>query len=156
MLRDDPNYRDKAARVSDLAMDISEFLALHELPIHKQQGVKVTYHSACSLQHGQKVTDLPQRLLAAAGFEVTVPEESHLCCGSAGVYNILQPDIANQLGDRKADALTRRSADVIATGNIGCATQIAARVGTPVLHTIELLDWATGGPEPAAMTQSKT
>lgn len=153
MLGEDPGYRDKAARISALAMDISEFLALHELPDPQQRGIRVAYHSACSLQHGQKVTDAPVRLLTAAGYDVGKPQESHLCCGSAGVYNILQPDIANRLGDRKADHLTRLGTDVIATGNIGCATQIAARANTPVLHTIELLDWATGGPKPAAIDQ---
>lgn len=151
MLREDPDYRDKAARVSGLAMDISEFLALHELPNPEQRAVKVAYHPACSLQHGQQVTDAPLRLLSAAGFEVATPAEAHLCCGSAGVYNILQPDIANRLGDRKAGELDRLEADVIATGNVGCAVQIGARTGTPVVHTIELLDWATGGPEPAAI-----
>ncbi|HEX7071041.1 MAG TPA: glycolate oxidase subunit GlcF [Rhodothermales bacterium] len=151
MLRDDPAYRDKAARIAGLAMDISEFLALHELPIPEQRRLKVAYHPACSLQHGQQVTDAPLRLLTAAGFDVCTPAEAHLCCGSAGVYNILQSDIANRLGDRKAGELDRLEADVIATGNIGCAVQIAARTGTPVLHIVELLDWATGGPEPMSI-----
>lgn len=153
MLREDPAYREKAARISRLAMDISEFLARHELPTPQSHGITVAYHSACSLQHGQKVTGAPLRLLAAAGYGVRTPREAHLCCGSAGVYNILQADIANRLGDRKAGHLAALGADVIATGNIGCATQIAARAATPVVHTIELLDWATGGPKPAAMEQ---
>ncbi len=148
MLREDPGYRDKAARIAAFAMDISEFLARHPLPASESRGVRVAYHPACSLQHGQRVTDAPLRLLTAAGFDVGTPAESHLCCGSAGVYNILQPDIANRLGERKAGQLARLGADVIATGNIGCAVQIAARTDTPVLHTIELLDWATGGPKP--------
>lgn len=151
MLRDDPDYSEKAARVSELALDISEFLSRCGLPEHEERGLAVAYHSACSLQHGQKVDNAPKRLLSAAGYRVTTPAESHLCCGSAGVYNVLQPEIAGRLGDRKAEQLAMLDADVIATGNIGCAIQIAARTGTPVVHTIELLDWATGGPKPPAI-----
>jgi glycolate oxidase iron-sulfur subunit len=83
---------------------------------------------------------------------VLIPAEAHICCGSAGTYNILQPEIAGQLGDRKTAALMRLAPDVIATGNIGCATQIGLRAATPVLHTVELLDWATGGPVPASLS----
>lgn len=151
MLRDDPQYAQKAARVSALALDISEFLARVELPPATKRGVTVAYHPACSLQHGQKVTEQPKRLLTEAGYTVRLPAESHLCCGSAGTYNILQPEIADQLGRRKAGAIDRLDADVIATGNIGCATQIARFSGLPVAHTVELLDWATGGPVPAAL-----
>lgn len=153
MLRDDPDYRDKAERISNLAVDISEFLARHDLPATKPRAIKVAYHPACSLQHGQQITDAPVRLLSAAGFNVTTPAESHLCCGSAGTYNVLQPDIARQLGDRKAEHLSDLDADVVATGNIGCATHLAARMAIPVVHTVELLDWAAGGPKPAALRQ---
>ena len=111
----------------------------------------VAYQPACSLQHGQKVTEAPKRLLARAGYTVRTPAEAHLCCGSAGTYNILQAELANQLGQRKADHLDALAADVVATGNIGCATQIARFSGVPVVHTGELLDWATGGPAPAAL-----
>jgi len=148
LLRDDPAYSEKAARVSDLARDISEVLLDAELPLGDGRGLTVAYHAACSLQHGQKVTDAPKRLLAGAGYAVRTPIEAHLCCGSAGTYNILQPEIAGKLGDRKAENLGRLQADVIATGNIGCAMQLAPRLGVPVVHTIELLDWATGGPVP--------
>ncbi|MES2289235.1 MAG: glycolate oxidase subunit GlcF [Pseudomonadota bacterium] len=148
MLRDDEAYADQAARVSALAQDISEFLAEADLPSGDGRGLTVAYHSACSLQHGQKVTDAPKRLLAGAGYAVRTPIEAHLCCGSAGTYNILQPEIAGQLGDRKAANLAQLDADVIATGNIGCAMQIGPRIGVPVVHTVELLDWATGGPVP--------
>jgi glycolate oxidase iron-sulfur subunit len=148
MLRNDPAYADRAARVSALARDISEVLIDANLPDGNGRGLTVAYHAACSLQHGQKVTDAPKRLLAGAGYAVRTPIEAHLCCGSAGTYNILQPEIAGQLGDRKAGNLARLDADVIATGNIGCAMQLAPRLGMPVLHTIELLDWATGGPVP--------
>lgn len=152
MLRDDPAYADKAARVSALAKDVCELFDTAGLPDAVDRGgLTVAYHSACSLQHGQKVTAAPQRLLARAGFAVKVPTEAHLCCGSAGTYNILQPDIAGQLGDRKAERIGRLQADVIATGNIGCATQLAPRLSAPVVHTVELLDWATGGPLPPAL-----
>jgi glycolate oxidase iron-sulfur subunit len=151
MLRNDPAYAEKAARVSALARDISEMLADVTMPAGDGRGLRVAYQSACSLQHGQKVTDAPKRLLKAAGFDVHTPAEAHLCCGSAGTYNILQHEIAGQLGERKAANLDRLDADVIATGNIGCAIQIGQRSKTPVVHTIELLDWATGGPVPLAL-----
>ena len=151
MLRLDPAYADKAARVSAIARDISEFLDDIDLPAGDGRGLTVAYHAACSLQHGQKVTDAPKRLLTRAGYVVRTPLEAHLCCGSAGTYNILQPEIAGQLRDRKVANLNRLNADVIATGNIGCAMQIGARAGTPVVHSIELIDWATGGPAPAAV-----
>jgi glycolate oxidase iron-sulfur subunit len=151
MLRDDPAYAKDAARVSALARDISEFLAEVGLPAGKGGGLAVTYHAACSLQHGQKVTEAPKRLLEAAGFAVRTPDEAHLCCGSAGTYNILQPEIADQLLDRKLAHIARTAPAVIATGNIGCATQLARGAAVPVVHTVELLDWATGGPRPAAL-----
>jgi glycolate oxidase iron-sulfur subunit len=157
MLREDPAYATKAARVSALAKDVTEFLDAVGLPETKPNGptparFTVAYHPACSLQHGQKVTEAPKRLLAAAGFTVRVPAEAHLCCGSAGTYNILQPAIAAQLGTRKAGHLDALAPDAIATGNIGCATQIGLYSGAPVVHTVELLDWATGGPRPAALS----
>jgi glycolate oxidase iron-sulfur subunit len=154
MLRGDPAYADKAARVSALAKDVSELLSEAALPPGDGHGLTVAYHAACSLQHGQKVTDVPKRLLAEAGFAVRTPAEAHLCCGSAGTYNILQPEIASQLGDRKVANLARLDADVIATGNIGCAMQIGQRAAIPVVHTVELLDWATGGPMPSALAEN--
>ena len=148
MLRSDPVYADKAERVSGLARDITELLAQIDLPPGDGRGLTVAYHSACSLQHGQKVTDQPVRLLKAAGYQVRTPTDAHLCCGSAGTYNILQPEIAAQLGANKAASLDALGADVIAAGNVGCAVQIGALSGLPVVHTVELLDWATGGPKP--------
>ncbi|WP_156678570.1 glycolate oxidase subunit GlcF [Sphingomonas profundi] len=150
MLRDDPAYAERAAAVSALARDIAEFLIGCDLPAGEGRGLTVAYHAACSLQHGQKVTEAPKRLLVHVGYAVRTPIEAHLCCGSAGTYNILQPEIAGRLGDRKAANIARLGADVIATGNIGCAMQIGQRAAIPVVHTVELIDWATGGPPPAA------
>jgi glycolate oxidase iron-sulfur subunit len=152
MLRDDPAYARKADRVSALAKDVCELLAGVALPpMAAPTPVVVAYHPACSLQHGQKLGDVPARLLRDAGFEVRTPVDAHLCCGSAGTYNILQPGIARQLGERKVQALEELAPDVIATGNIGCAVQIGLGAAAPVAHVAELLDWASGGPEPAAM-----
>jgi glycolate oxidase iron-sulfur subunit len=156
MLRDDAAYAEKAARVSALAKDVSELLASIDLPAGDGRGLTVAYHAACSLQHGQKVTEAPKRLLAQAGFVVRTPAEAHLCCGSAGTYNILQPEIAGQLGDRKVAHIERLKPDVIATGNIGCAVQIGQRASMPVVHTVELLDWASGGPIPSALSHLET
>lgn len=150
MLREDAAYAERAAAVSALAVDISEFLDRIDLP-KGEGGLTVAYHGACSLQHGQQVRDEPVRLLKAAGFSVKTPVGAHLCCGSAGTYNLLQPTIAGQLGARKAASLDALTADVIATGNIGCSIQIGRRSGTPVVHLVELLDWATGGPKPTAL-----
>jgi glycolate oxidase iron-sulfur subunit len=153
MLREDPAYAARAAKVSALAKDISEFLSgLEPMTGAAAPRLRVAYHAACSLQHGQGVTEAPKRLLAEAGFDVCTPAEGHLCCGSAGVYNILQPEIADQIGARKVAHLERLGADIIATGNIGCATQIGVRTKTPVVHTVELLDWASGGPVPASLS----
>jgi glycolate oxidase iron-sulfur subunit len=149
VLRHDPEWAEKAGQVSALACDISEIaqsLDLKNPP--KSSGLAVAYHSACSLRHGQKIHGGPQDLLTKAGFWLSEPAESHLCCGSAGVYNILQPEFAAQLGDRKAATLTSLDADVVATGNIGCMIQLAGRLDIPVLHSVELLDWATGGQRP--------
>ena len=149
MLRLDPAYAEKAARVSALAKDVTEYLSSLDLPEPVQKpGLTVAYHSACSLQHGQKVTRQPKELLARAGFIVKEPAEAHLCCGSAGTYNILQPQIATTLRDRKVKNIAALNADVVAAGNIGCITQIASGSGLPVVHTIRLLDWAYGGERP--------
>jgi glycolate oxidase iron-sulfur subunit len=153
MLRDDPQWSDRAAAVSALARDVSEVLS-SLAPLQKPvrpQGLRVAYHSACSLQHGQNIAEDPKALLKAAGFVVVEPAEGHLCCGSAGTYNLLQPDIAARLRDRKTASLMATRPDVIATGNIGCMTQIAAGVGIPVVHTVELLEWAAGGGVPPAL-----
>ena len=150
MLRLDPAFKDKAAKVSALAKDITEYLADLDLPAsEKASGLTVAYHSACSMQHGQKITRQPKALLARAGFAVKEPAEGHLCCGSAGTYNIMQSEIATRLRDRKVKNIEATKADLIATGNIGCITQIASGSKLPIVHTVELLDWAYGGPKPA-------
>ncbi len=151
LLKDDPAYAARAARVAALVQDVSEFVAQLDVDYAVREGTRVAYHPACSLQHGQKLQGLGERLLARAGFEVSLPRDAHLCCGSAGTYNILQPELAGALGDRKAAAIAALAPDVIATGNIGCAVQIGRRTEVPVVHTIELLDWASGGPKPIAL-----
>ncbi|KQW31571.1 2-hydroxy-acid oxidase [Rhizobium sp. Root274] len=151
MLRLDPAYAEKAARVSALAKDITEYLSTLDLPAGETRGMTVAYHSACSLQHGQKVTMAPKLLLKAAGFTVKDPPEGHLCCGSAGTYNIMQPEISARLKARKVKNIESTKPDVIAAGNIGCMTQIGSATGIPVVHTVELLDWAYGGKRPRAL-----
>ena len=146
--RDDPALAKDAARVSALAKDVSEILAILPLAFTAHRPLKVAYHSACSLQHGQKITTAPVKLLQAAGFDVMQPAESHLCCGSAGTYNILQPEISEKLRDRKVSNLGALRPDVICAGNVGCLVQIRSGSAVPVMHTVELLDWATGGPAP--------
>ncbi|MBY3579690.1 glycolate oxidase subunit GlcF [Rhizobium bangladeshense] len=153
MLRLDPVYAAKAARVSALAKDITEYLATLDLPAHTPRGITVAYHSACSLQHGQRITLAPKQLLKAAGFTVRDPAEGHLCCGSAGTYNIMQPEISAALKARKVKNIEATKADIIATGNIGCITQIATGTDIPILHTVELLDWAYGGTVPEKLTR---
>ncbi|MCX7321228.1 MAG: glycolate oxidase subunit GlcF [Hyphomicrobiales bacterium] len=149
MLREDAEFAGPAAKVSALAKDISEYVSSLDLPIpDKQSNLVVAYHSACSLQHGQKITQAPKELLSKNGFVVKDIPESHLCCGSAGTYNLLQPDIASRLRDRKVANIASIKPDVIAAGNLGCMAQIAGGTDVPVVHTIELLDWATGGPRP--------
>ena len=149
MLRADPAYAAKAAKVSALAKDVTEYLASLDLPAARAPlALTVAYHSACSLQHGQRVTRQPKELLSKFGFVVKDVPEGHLCCGSAGTYNILQPELAQQLRDRKVANIERLLPDVIAAGNIGCLTQIGGGTAIPVVHTVELLDWASGGPVP--------
>ncbi len=152
LLRDDPAYAAKAARVSALSRDVCEVILTYGLPEGGAAGPYVVgYQAACSLHHGQRLGDTPGRLLRQAGFNVREPQESHLCCGSAGVYNILEPMIAGQLRARKAERIAALDAQVIASCNIGCLTQLEGAVDAPTVHTVELLDWATGGPRPAGV-----
>ena len=154
--RDDPALADDAARISGLAKDVSEILAVLPLAFSAPRPLRVAYHSACSLQHGQRITAEPLKALRAAGFEVMQPAESHLCCGSAGTYNILQPEIAGALRDRKVGHLEALQPEVICAGNVGCLVQIRSGSSIPVVHTVELLDWATGGPVPASLSHLET
>ncbi len=150
MFRNDP-LAAEAAEVAGMAKDISEVLVRIGLPEGAPKGLRVAYHAACSLQHGQQVKTAPKDLLKRAGFEVVEPADSHLCCGSAGTYNLLQPDISAELKRRKVATLEAKAPQVIAAGNIGCMMQIGSGTGVPVVHTVELLDWATGGPKPRAL-----
>lgn len=155
MFRHDPQRAEKAARIAGLARDVSEVLEQLGLPpAVRDVDLTVVYHAACSMQHGQKITDLPKRLLTRAGFTVKEPREAHLCCGSAGTYNILQPELAARLKERKLRHLARSGAAVIATGNIGCIAQLRGGSELPVVHTVQLLDWATGGPVPPALVKT--
>jgi glycolate oxidase iron-sulfur subunit len=140
-----------AARVSAIAMDVSEALMKLDLPAQADQNTKVAYHAACSLQHDQQIKTHPKTLLKKVGFTVLEPADSHLCCGSAGTYNLMQPEISAQLKDRKVQTLEALQPDIIAAGNIGCMMQIGSGTDTPIVHTVELLDWATGGPRPAGL-----
>jgi glycolate oxidase iron-sulfur subunit len=140
--------------VAALAKDVTEVIAALGLPKVTGKGMAVAYHAACSLQHGQKIKSLPKDLLKAAGFKVSEPADSHLCCGSAGTYNLLQPEISGELRRRKVATLMARKPEVIAAGNLGCMIQIGQAAGVPVVHTVSLLDWATGGPIPSALRQT--
>jgi glycolate oxidase iron-sulfur subunit len=151
MMRGDPMLAKDAARVSAITQDITEFMIEIGLGRVSASALRVAYHSACSLQHGQKVTEAPKTLLRKAGFDVVEPAEGHLCCGSAGTYNLLQPKISAELKARKVRNIEATRPQLIAAGNIGCMMQIGSATGIPVVHTVELLDWATGGPEPAAL-----
>ena len=152
ILAEDPALAEDAKRISQLAVDVTELLQRLELPAPSlAQPLKVAYHAACSLQHGQKVVAPPKELLARAGFEVLEVPEGHLCCGSAGTYNLLQPELAGRLRERKLGNIKSLSPDVVAAGNIGCMVQLRGGLNVPVVHTVELLDWATGGPKPAGL-----
>ena len=160
MLKQDPAWADRAARIADMAQDITEIMSELGLGEATEKGLPVvTYHSACSMQHGQGLSEEPKALLRDAGFEVLEPAENHLCCGSAGTYNMLQPALSARLLERKVENLRKTGGAVIATGNIGCLEQIAGgfaqgpekKQAPPVVHTVELLDWATGGPKPPGL-----
>lgn len=152
MFRNDASAED-AARVSGIAMDVSEVLMKLDLPDGADKETVVAYHAACSLQHGQQIKTYPKDLLKRAGFIVVEPADSHLCCGSAGTYNLMQPEISGQLKARKVRTLEAKNPDIIAAGNIGCMMQIGSGTDVPIVHTVELLDWATGGPQPRALTE---
>jgi glycolate oxidase iron-sulfur subunit len=152
MLAREPAYAERAAKLSAMARDVTEFLASYDMgPPTRWSSLRVAYHSACSMQHGQRITEEPRKLLRNAGFTVLEVPEGHLCCGSAGTYNILQPTIAADLRDRKVANIRSMRPDLVATGNIGCITQLASGMDIPIAHTVELLDWAYGGPMPRGL-----
>ena len=151
MFANDPVWKDKAERVSKLARDVSEFMAEIGLANVTAHPLTVAYHSACSMQHGQKITEQPRKLLRDAGFAVKDVPDGHLCCGWAGTYQVLQPELSRRLRDLKVANIESTRPDVIAAGNFGCIGNIAGGTSIPVVHTVELLDWATGGPKPAAL-----
>lgn len=152
MFKEDDAWAERAANIANLAKDVTEVMAdLGIGKIENSSGGRVTYHSACSLQHGQKIRTQPVELLKAAGFDVAEPAEGHLCCGSAGTYNIFQSEIADRLLDRKVTNLRQTEPDMIAAGNIGCMVQLRGGMNIPVVHTVSLLDWATGGPKPEGL-----
>jgi glycolate oxidase iron-sulfur subunit len=153
MFRTEAGIKDAAAEVSAKARDVTEYLATLGVSGSAPK-LKVAYHSACSMQHGQKISEPPRALLKAAGFEVVEIPEGHLCCGSAGTYNLLQPELSAQLRDRKAANIAQTTPDLVATGNIGCLQQLAGAIDVPIVHTVELLDWATGGPMPDELASS--
>lgn len=154
MFREDAELAEPAARISALARDVTEVLAQLGLPAGTRppRPLRVAYHAACSLQHGQRVKDAPRDLLRTAGFTLLDVPDGHLCCGSAGTYNLLQPDLAGELRTRKVAAIEGTRPDVVAAGNIGCITQIGSGTALPVLHTVQLLDWALGGPAPKGLS----
>jgi len=143
-LQADPGYRDKAARISAMTKDLSEVLE-GKFSVEKKSRRRVAFQSPCTLQHGQQIDGTVEALLAAAGYELTDVLDAHLCCGSAGTYSILQPELSGKLRDRKLAALAAGDPEVIATANIGCLTQLQAGARTPVRHWVQLLDDAPGG-----------
>jgi glycolate oxidase iron-sulfur subunit len=152
MLAREPGHAQRAAKLASMARDVTEFLGSYEMgPPVRWSSLRVAYHSACSMQHGQRISEEPRKLLRAAGFTVVEVPEGHLCCGSAGTYNILQPDIATELRERKVAHIRSIRPDLVATGNIGCITHLASGMDIPVAHTVELLDWAYGGPLPRGL-----
>ena len=154
LLRQDPGLAAAASRVSALTQDVAEFLSgpltgpLRGLDKASTQGLRVAYQSPCSMQHGQKVDAQPMALLKQAGFDPRELPEKFMCCGSAGTYNLLQPELAKALGERKAACIAQTGAELVASGNLGCMTHLRQFTDIPILHTVELLDWASGGPKP--------
>jgi glycolate oxidase iron-sulfur subunit len=152
LLKDEPQWAGRAARISALIRDLSEvLLELGLKPPAIATGQRVAYHMACSMQHGLGLRTQAKALLGAAGFAVVEPAEPHICCGSAGAYSILEPELSHRLRGRKVENLEATGPQIIAAGNIGCITHIGGGTAIPVVHTAELLDWATGGPKPAAL-----
>jgi glycolate oxidase iron-sulfur subunit len=152
MLKRESKYAERAAKLAAITRDVTEFLGTYDMgPPKRWSSLRIAYHSACSMQHGQRIIDEPRKLLRNAGFTVMEIPEGHICCGSAGTYNILQPAIAGELRARKVANIRSVRPDVVATGNIGCISQLAIGMDIPIAHTVELLDWAYGGPVPRGL-----
>ena len=157
IFRGDQDLKKKAKKISELTKDITEYLnnkvKLNFIDnlIPNQKKYRIAYHSACSMQHGQKIHNEPINLIKKTGNEVVEIPEGHLCCGSAGTYNLLQSDIAQKLLDEKIENIKKTKPQFISTGNIGCITQIAQGTKIPILHTVEIIDWYTGGPKPEVL-----
>ena len=152
LLRNEAGYAQRAKDIASLTHDVTQVLASTKITAPRQwSNIKVAYHSACSLEHGQRVIKEPRTLLKNAGYTVMEIEEGHLCCGSAGTYSLLQPMISKTLRTRKIDNIDRLEPDIIAAGNIGCINHMAAATKTPIVHTIELLNWAYGGDCPSEL-----
>jgi glycolate oxidase iron-sulfur subunit len=157
MLERRSRHAEAAKKIAAVTRDVTEFLGTYEMgPPKRWSSLRVAYHSACSMQHGQRISEEPRKLLRNAGFSLVEIPEGHLCCGSAGTYNILQPDIAADLRERKIANIKSTRPDLVATGNIGCMTQLAQGMDIPIAHTVELLDWAYGGPIPRGLEQLAT
>jgi glycolate oxidase iron-sulfur subunit len=153
IFRNDKEFKKKAKKISELSKDITEYLEdnvkLNFISMKKSdKKYKIAYHSACSMQHGQKVHEQPINLIKKTGNEVIEIPEGHICCGSAGTYNLLQSDIASDLLKGKIKNIEKIKPEIISTGNVGCITQISTGTNIPILHTIEIIDWYTGGPKP--------
>ena len=156
LLRDDDKFKKKAKKISELTKDITEYIDENVklnfmVKSSNEKKYRIAYHSACSMQHGQKVHNEPLNLIKKTGNEVFEIPEGHICCGSAGTYNLLQTEIAKKLLANKVINIEKINPQIISTGNIGCIVQIAKGTKIPILHTIELIDWYTGGPKPVVL-----
>jgi glycolate oxidase iron-sulfur subunit len=152
LLKGEAGYQDRAKRIADMTRDVTEFLAGYEMgPPKRWSSLRIAYHAACSMQHGQRISEEPRKLLRNAGFTLMEIPEGHICCGSAGTYNVLQPELAADLRARKVDQIKSVRPDAVAAGNIGCIVQLAHGMEIPIAHTVELLDWAYGGPVPRGL-----
>ena len=156
IFRSDKDFKKKAKKISELTKDISEYLdgnvKLNFIKNKKiEKKYKIAYHSACSMQHGQKIHKEPINLIKKTGNEVIEIPDGHICCGSAGTYNLLQSDIAKKLLKNKVSNIEKIKPEIISTGNVGCISQISNGTQIPILHTVEIIDWYTGGPKPKVL-----
>ncbi len=151
IFRNDKEFKKKAKKISELTKDITEYLdenLILKIKNNNEKKYNIAYHSACSMQHGQKIHEQPKNLIKQTGNTVLDVPEGHMCCGSAGTYNILHQKMAKSLLKNKVENIEKISPDFISTGNIGCMTQIGSGTNIPIVHTVEVMDWLTGGPKP--------